>query len=39
MTAPEMHSLLGSALARLIRETWERLDRPQPFQYTEYGAG
>jgi SAM-dependent MidA family methyltransferase len=34
-----MHSLLGSALARLIRETWERLDRPQPFQYTEYGAG
>ena len=39
MTAPEMHSLLGSALARLIRETWERLDRPQPFRYTEYGAG
>ena len=39
MTAPEMHSLLGSALARLIRETWERLDRPQPFRYSEYGAG
>jgi SAM-dependent MidA family methyltransferase len=39
MTAPEMHSLLGSALARLIREAWERLDRPQPFRYTEYGAG
>ena len=39
MTAPEMHSLLGSALARLIRETWERLERPQPFRYTEYGAG
>jgi SAM-dependent MidA family methyltransferase len=39
MTAPEMHSLLGSALARLIRETWERLDRPQLFRYSEYGAG
>lgn len=39
MTAPEMHSLLGSALARLICETWERLDQPQPFRYTEYGAG
>ncbi len=39
MTAPEMHNLLGSALARLIRETWERLDRPQLFRYTEYGAG
>ena len=39
MTAPEIHSLLGSALARLICETWERLDRPHPFRYTEYGAG
>lgn len=39
MTAPEMHGLLGSALARMIHETWERLDQPQPFRYTEFGAG
>ena len=39
ITAPEMHGLLGSAIARLIHQTWERLDRPHPFRYTEYGAG
>lgn len=39
ITAPEMHGILGSALARLIAHTWERLDRPEPFRYTEYGAG
>lgn len=39
ITAPEMHGLLGSALARLIAETWIRLDQPNKFRYTEYGAG
>ena len=39
ITAPEMHGILGSALARLFTQTWERLDRPTPFRYTEYGAG
>lgn len=39
ITAPEMHGLLGSALARLIVETWIRLDQPNKFRYTEYGAG
>ncbi len=39
ITAPELHGILGSALARLITQTWERLDRPEPFRYTEYGAG
>ena len=39
ITAPEMHGMLGSALARLVTETWERLDRPVPFRYIEYGAG
>lgn len=39
ITAPEMHGLLGSALARLVHEVWERLGRPRPFRYTEYGAG
>ena len=39
MTAPELHPLLGAALARLAVSTWERLDRPTPFRWTEFGAG
>jgi SAM-dependent MidA family methyltransferase len=39
MTAPELHPILGAAAARLAAETWERLDRPTPFRWREYGAG
>lgn len=39
LTAPELHPLLGSALARLATAAWERLDRPAPFRWIEYGAG
>jgi len=39
MTAPELHPILGAAIARLAAETWERLDRPSPFRWREYGAG
>lgn len=39
MTAPELHPILGVAIARLAAETWERLGRPAPFRWREYGAG
>ncbi len=39
ITAPEMHSLLGSALARLTVAAWDRLGQPAPFRWVEYGAG
>jgi len=39
MTAPELHPILGAAVARLAAETWERLGRPAPFRWREYGAG
>ncbi|NDH28764.1 MAG: SAM-dependent methyltransferase, partial [bacterium] len=39
MTAPRMGCSSGAALARLAAETWERLGRPAPFRWREYGAG
>lgn len=39
LTAPETHPIFGAALARGIREAWERLGRPDPFTLREYGAG
>ena len=39
MTAPELHPILGAAIARLAAETWERLGRPAQFRWREYGAG
>lgn len=39
LTAPETHPIFGAALARGIREVWERLDRPAPFTLREHGAG
>ena len=39
MTAPELHPILGAAIARLAAETWEPLGRPAPFRWREYGAG
>ena len=39
MTAPELHPLLGSAIARLTEECWRRLGRPHPFRWIEFGAG
>jgi SAM-dependent MidA family methyltransferase len=39
MTAPELHPILGAAIARLAAATWERLGRPSTFRWREYGAG
>ena len=39
MTAPELHPILGAAIARLAATTWERLGRPSRFRWREYGAG
>ena len=39
MTAPELHPILGAAIARLAATTWERLGRPSTFRWREYGAG
>jgi len=39
ITAPELHSLLGSALARMATEVWRRLGEPTRFRWVEYGAG
>ena len=39
ITAPELHSLLGSALARLATEVWRRVGEPARFRWVEYGAG
>ena len=39
ITAPELHSLLGSALARIATEVWRRVGEPARFRWVEYGAG
>jgi SAM-dependent MidA family methyltransferase len=39
MTAPELHPILGAAIAQLAATTWERLGRPAQFRWREYGAG
>lgn len=39
ITAPELHPILGAAIARLAAATWERLGRPTTFRWREYGAG
>mgnify|MGYP000386088270 CR=1 FL=1 len=39
ITAPELHSLLGSALARMATEVWRRVGEPARFRWVEYGAG
>jgi SAM-dependent MidA family methyltransferase len=39
MTAPELHPILGAAIAQLAAVTWERLGRPATFRWREYGAG
>jgi len=39
MTAPELHPLLGVAIAQLAAATWDRLGRPTQFRWREYGAG
>jgi len=39
ITAPELHPLLGSAIARLVAATWERLGAPHVFRWIEFGAG
>ena len=39
MTAPELHPILGAAIARLAATAWERLGRPSTFRWREYGAG
>ena len=39
LTAPETHPVFGHALARLVADVWQRLDRPHPFVLREHGAG
>ena len=39
MTAPELHPILGAAIAQLAAAAWERLGRPATFRWREYGAG
>lgn len=39
LTAPETHSIFGSAIARALEEIWDRLGEPDPFVLREYGAG
>jgi SAM-dependent MidA family methyltransferase len=39
MTAPELHPILGAAIAHLAAATWERLGRPATFRWREFGAG
>ena len=39
LTAPELHPILGAAIAELAAATWERLGRPSRFRWREYGAG
>ena len=39
MTAPELHPILGAAIAQLAAAAWERLGRPTTFRWREHGAG
>lgn len=39
ITAPELHSLLSSALARMATEVWRRVGETARFRWVEYGAG
>ena len=39
LTAPEGHPIFGWAIARLVEEVWDRLDRPAGFVVREHGAG
>jgi len=39
LTAPEAHPIFGAALARAVADAWDRLGRPEPFVFREYGAG
>lgn len=39
LTAPELHPVFGTALARQLREAWGRLGQPDPFVLREDGAG
>jgi len=39
LTAPETHPIFGATLARVVADTWERLERPEPFVLREHGAG
>ena len=39
ITAPELHPLLGSAIARTASEAWQRIGTPTSFTWIEFGAG
>jgi len=39
LTAPETHAIFGWTLARRIESMWAELDRPDPFDIVEHGAG
>lgn len=39
LTSPEVTPIFGAMLGRQLREMWEALDRPSPFDLVEAGAG
>ncbi len=39
MTAPELHPILGAAIAQLAAATWERLGRPATFRWRDWITG
>lgn len=39
LTAPQVHPAFGGALACQLVELWEVLERPDPFDVVEFGAG
>jgi SAM-dependent MidA family methyltransferase len=39
LTAPELHSIFGRAVAAQVGEMWQRLGKPADFVVREYGAG
>ena len=39
LTSPEVHSIFGALVAKQLRQCWELMGQPQPFDVVEPGAG
>ncbi|MBI4570813.1 MAG: SAM-dependent methyltransferase [Chloroflexi bacterium] len=39
LTSPEVHPAFGALAGKQVRQLWELLDRPEPFDLVEQGAG
>lgn len=39
VTSPEVHPVFGALVAKQIREFWDIMSRPSPFEVVEQGAG